>query len=92
MEKKLAEYRAQKSKEYQAGKTSTGDSVIQKGWQFLKSWRGNPVSIFVKESKANYITAQKRLKPNWVTLIPWRFSNNSVAQKNQNSPRYRLLS
>ena len=49
MDKKLAEYRAQKSKEYQARKTSNGDSVIQKGWQFLKSWRRDPVSIFLKK-------------------------------------------
>ena len=34
MEKKLAEYRAQKSKEYQAGKTSTGDSVIKRDGSF----------------------------------------------------------
>ena len=64
MDKKLAEYRAQKSKEYQARKTSNGDSVIQKGWQFLKGWRRDPVSIILKESKANCITVQKRLQPN----------------------------
>ena len=83
MEEKLAEYRAQKSKEYQARKTSNGDNVIQKGWQFLNSWRKEPVSIFQKESEANYITAQKQFGPNLVTRMPWKLGT----EKHSHTPK-----
>ena len=47
MEEKLAQYRAQKAKEYAAKKQLDGENVVKRGWQFFQSWGKQEVSLKV---------------------------------------------
>ena len=55
MEEKLAQYRAQKAKEYEGKKKLDNNGIIQKGWQLVNSWRNEPVSMRI-DYKLHYRT------------------------------------